>query len=264
MEEDHKNRKFFYWAGLGVTFWLACEWRHRNLRYSIKDETAEPLTILKENEGKPILITGILKASTAVEDSLFNIKKDCLRLIKTVKRYESGWKNDLADSPDYLVSQEQFNEDLLEIHPFKLSPHYLKDLSHNFKISPISLTMSQQKWFARKGYAVYKDQDFYYVSKYRRKSNIYKPTKGDFQVNFEYTPNKTCITIFGTQSGDSIKPFEHPDLAHPVLIIKPGWHSIDEVIQTLPIQNSVLLSVSRIIGPFSILFSLYFHLKNKA
>ena len=265
MEENQgKKRKFFYWAGVGVTFWLTCEWRHRYLRNSLKNETVKPSTILKENEGKPVLVSGILKGNEIFEASFFNIKRNCLRLVKTVERYESGWRDDDTDAPEFLVSQERFNEEFLEIFPFKISPRYLRNLSHDFKIAPVTLTLDQRKWFKGKGFAVYRDEDFYYVSRYTRKSNIYKPTKGDFKVKFEYTPNKSYITIFGQQAGDTIKPFNHPALTHPVLLIKPGWHSIDDIIETLPLQNTLLLTISRLIGPFSILSTLYFHLTNKA
>lgn len=263
MEENQNKQKFFYWAGFGVAFWLACEWKFRNMKEYVKKEVMEPICISPGHEGKPVLVTGIVEGEGLVEDQLFNIKKDGLRLVRKVERYDSGWKNDFDDYPEFLHREETFTNNKLTLHPFQINSNYLKNFPETFKVVPRSLQKQYTKFLNSKGYTIYKDDESYYVTKYKRKSNVYKPTKGDYKVKFEYTPRHVYLTIFGNQSGNTISHFTHPYLTHPVLVIKPGRHSVNDIVDSLPFQNSLLLTSSRIIGPLSIIFSIYFHLKNK-
>lgn len=263
MEENQNKPKVFYWAGFGVAFWLACEWKFRYMKDNIKKEVIEPIRISQWNEGKPVLVTGILRGDGVVQDDLFNIKKEGLRLLRKVKKYDKGWKDEIGDCPEFLHQEETFTDIKLELDPFDINVNYLKGYPKTFKIAPRALQSQYLKFLNNNGYTVYKDDDSYYITKYKRKSNKYKPTQGDYKVDFEYTPNLVYLTMFGIQSGNTIKHFTHPYLTDPVLIIKPGRHSINDIIDNLPFQNSLLLTTSRIIGPLSIIYSIYFHFKNK-
>jgi hypothetical protein len=255
--EEKSHFKPWHFAAFATGLWAYFEWKHVDIKQEIRKNIREPGQVLPENEGKPVLASGIVNSSDYLEDKLFNIKVECLKLERKLQQYKGKWQSCQETPPTWMSSEETISQDSFEITPFLVEGKLFKEIPADIKIKPKVLPRSFRDVILSKGFAVYSDDSGYYLSRFKRKSGVYKPVDGDYQVTFHRLMKGQLFTILGQQEGNFISFYRSPHLPRPVIVIKPGLHSLESMLEDLPSQSLSYLFALRALSASSICFSLF-------
>ena len=113
-----------------------------------------------------------------------------------------------------------------------------------------------QDFFKKKGYAIYRDELHYYISKYIRKSGKYAPVNGDLRLSYFYIPNQIFLSVIGQQSQGYIIPYKNN-----IFLVQEGNKTPEELIALIPQESYTKLYFTRFFCSFGIFSGLYFAFK---
>ena len=188
-------------------------------------------------------------------DTLFNIKKDCLRLQRRVEKFSEIWTQ-ANEETDLIFQTELRAEGPYDLAPLKVNPEIIDHLESDFIISPSIIPKNTENDFKKKGYSTYMDQKYFYVTKQDSISEAFKPVAGDFRVSYDYVPNRLFVSILGEQRNGTIAP-----LKGKFLIVKNGYKKPEDLIALLPESQNNWRIFGRVLGPLGMFSGLYMHFK---
>ena len=261
MESNKDLNWHFGIAAVGAAFWAYCEWKFVDLRKEIRQQIKEPARILGENDGKPILASGILEAEGEVADEMFNFRKECIKVQRNLMQYDQDWKTCTTSPPEWLAPKVIYSNNELQISPYKISSNLLDSIIPSYSVPLKVLPRTFRDPILAKGFALYSDESSYYLSRYKRKSGQYKPVKGDYKLTYSYLGRSLFFTVVGEQVGDRLVPYKSKHSNETIFLIKPGVHNIDSMLSDVPAPDKTLLYTGRLVGPSAILLSLFLHFK---
>lgn len=261
MESNKDLNWHFGLAAVGAAFWAYCEWKFVDLRKEIRQKIKEPARVLKENDGKPVLAGGILEAEGEVIDEMFNFKKDCIKVKRDLLQYDEDWKTCSTSPPEWLSPKIIYSNNDIHLSQYIVSSSLLDNIATPYSVPLKVLPKTFRDTILAKGFALYSDENNYYISKYKRKSGQYKPVKGDYKLSYAYLGRSQFFTAIGEQSGDRLVPYKSKYSNKPIFLIKPGVHNIDSMLLDIPAADKTLLYTGRLVGPSTILLSLFLHFR---
>lgn len=252
---DKDKSTGLYFSAFCAFAWAGIEYKYlHSIGEELKKNITQPVVLENANEGKPVYITGRLTAKGDLQDPEFNIKKECLRLTRTVFKYSKDWA---ADSTSVIKSWEKSLPGPYSLTPFLISPEVLSHISTSFPISLSMVPKFSKENYKKKGFAVYFSPESFFISKYLRKSNIYSPVQGDFKVSYTYIPNQLYISVIGEQCKGEIIPYRGR-----IFIVKEGYKSLPEMLSLIPEEKKTFLYTARLCCSFGVLCGLYLKFLN--
>ncbi|CAG9323728.1 unnamed protein product [Blepharisma stoltei] len=234
-----------------------------------------PLDYDVKNEGKPVFVKGVLKntSNKELEDPLLEIKQSSLYLKRTVEMFQfikekSGefrqiWSEKPIPSDDFpddkknaewkYQSEEYFMDAPYAVYPLFVGNEILKHINSTWTVKPIEHKVKFQKDLRKKGFAIYHDDEYYYLSRFDRKNKAYQPRFGDYRIKYTYNPEMVIMSIIGGQTGSQIAPYRGK-----VYMAKEGSFEPEEMIQKYETEHYTNMTFKRILYGFGLVSGLYF------
>lgn len=268
-------------VGPGLLWWnegRAVE-RHKSLQeVGSKAVTVETGSVLPENEGKVVHMTGEVTVEGALKDGKFGVEAPAVKLRRTAEMYQ--WKeSSKSETKKKLGGGEETTT------TYSYSKGWEESLisSSNFKkpeghVNPSSKSVASKIWMAKpvqlgaftlsdsqvsslnawEGLAVAGEEvaggvaearvvnGGYYIGK-----NPGSPAIGDVRISFEQVlPG--MVSLVSQQKGDSFVPFK-AKAGGDVALLQMGEHSMEEMVAKAESDNKMLAWILRLVG-FVVLF----------
>jgi mRNA-degrading endonuclease RelE of RelBE toxin-antitoxin system len=253
--QDHYHGLFL--AASSLLFWACTEFVPSTLSCLVRKTLVFPSSLDPKNEGKPVYLSGTLLKDDLITDTLFDVKKDCLRLRRNVQKLTEQW-NTVHDEKELVFQCELKAEGPYDLAPLKVNPEIIDEIRNEFVIQPKNVPKKIEEELKGKGYSVLKNNKYYYVAKTEEDLEKYRAKKGDFRVFYTYVPNRAFVSVLGEQRNGFVVP-----IRGKYLIVKDGFQSPDDLIGLLPSEINHWSYVGRIIGPLGIFAGIYIHLKQQ-
>lgn len=232
MEKDNKRFLGIFLSGISVFGFSYFEWKNTlNLKEyrEIKKDLVQPVDLRTENEGKPVYANGLILVRNREElkDDIFKIAQLGLRLIRKVEmlqysieksNLEMIWSENKLEnenlpedkqSPAWKFKAKTFNTSLpYYVTPLLVGEEILDYINTVWTIKPVVHNEIFAREMKKKGFAIYYDQDYYYLSRFIRKKNVFKPRFGDYRIKYSYIPEQIYVSMIGEQRNGKIVPYK--------------------------------------------------------
>ncbi|MDX1631254.1 MAG: TMEM43 family protein [Thermoanaerobaculia bacterium] len=226
-----------------------------------------------EREGRLIHFTGLAETSDLLEDPVFGVRREALRLRREVEMYQwqeeshsetetkvgggtetvttytydKGWSDRHHDSSTFKKPAGHENPEMpytdaawtaadVSVGAFQLPEGFVERLS---AYEPLHLEEGEEEGYPN-GFRITEAGNFY------RGATPSSPEVGDLRITFEIVPEQN-VSVVAQQVGNTVGPFP-TEAGKPISMIRSGVASADAMFQAAERSNTVLTWVLRGVG----------------
>jgi len=234
--------------------------------------------VFDENNGKLVLLSGPLNIEDDLEDPLYGIKIQAVKLKKLVQMYQWYETEDRRDQNEHNPEEHDFHaepatysyardwfDEPINSNAFQntLGHHnpetwpFNSSMITNQRVKIGGFLLGQNLKMKFKDYVTFTSDErpsdpnikmhagIYYHSK-----NMWQPEVGDFRVHFSYAgKGGDLVSVVGRQSGREIRPYA-TEAGEELLFLYPGVRKPDEVFNFEHSQNRLQTWLYRLLGWF--------------
>lgn len=225
---------------------------------------ADPDVVDDSNEGKLVIVSGKIAASTELKDEYFGVSKATVKMKRFVEMYQWAqdctngctyyqiWSEDLIDSKNFdeahknpdtkQYKSEEYFEEKINLGAYTLSDKLVNDLHYDTVMGPDEIVSAYPGHYNIIGE---------YIT---NSDNLEAPKIGDFRISYEYIKDKDA-TVVARQAEGGFAPY-YTDSKKEIYSIMEGTHTADDYIASMERGHSILGIVLTVIGAIFIAFGI--------